>query len=91
MRALRQTFLLTLGMKVAIDRSVVQPTTNYTFVMKSTNVCVKNMLHNVINYHHVSIALAIIIGVALQEYKEYNNLPHGISGTTQCYNECLKQ
>ena len=31
------------------------------------------MLHNVINCHHVSIALAIIIGVALQEY---NNLPH---------------
>jgi len=43
------------------------------------------MLHNVINYHHVSIALAIIIGVVLQEYKEYNKLPHGISGITQCY------
>jgi len=28
------------------------------------------MLHNVINYHHASIALAIITGVALQEYKE---------------------
>jgi len=42
------------------------------------------MLHNVINYHHVSIALA------LQEYKEYNYLPHGISGTTQCCNKCLK-
>jgi len=28
------------------------------------------MLHSVINYHHVSIALAIIIGAALQEYKE---------------------
>ena len=38
------------------------------------------MLHHVINYQHVSIAFAIIIGVALQEYKEYNNLPHGISG-----------
>jgi len=48
------------------------------------------MLHRVINYHHVSIALAIIIGVALQEYKEYNNLPRGISGTTQCDNKCLK-
>ena len=48
------------------------------------------MFHNVINHHHVSIALAIIIGAALQEYKEYNNLPHGISGTTQCYNKCLK-
>ena len=48
------------------------------------------MLQNVINYHHVSIALAIIIGVALQEYKEYNKLPHGIPATTQCYNKCLK-
>jgi hypothetical protein len=33
------------------------------------------MLHRIINYQHVSIAFAIIIiGVALQEYKEYNNL-----------------
>jgi len=45
------------------------------------------MLHNVINCHHVSIALAIIKGVALQEY---NNLPLGISGTPQCDNKCLK-
>jgi hypothetical protein len=37
------------------------------------------MLHRVV-YQHVSIALAIIGEVALQEYKEYN-LPHGISGT----------
>jgi hypothetical protein len=48
------------------------------------------MLHNIINYHHVSIALAIITGAALQEYKEYNNLQHGISRTTQCYNKCRK-
>ena len=48
------------------------------------------MLHHVINYQHLSIPFAIIIEVALQEYKEYNNLPHGISGTTQCYNKCLK-
>jgi len=41
------------------------------------------MFHQVINYQHVSVTFAIIIGVALQEYKEYNNLPHGISGTTQ--------
>jgi hypothetical protein len=39
------------------------------------------MFHHVINYQHVSVALAIISGVALQEFKEYNNLPHGISGT----------
>ena len=48
------------------------------------------MPHHVINYQHVSIACAIIIGVALQEYKECNNLPHGISVTTQYYNKCLK-
>jgi len=43
-------------------------------------------------FHHViiTIAFAIIIGVALQEYKEYNNLPHGIWRTTQFYNKCLK-
>jgi hypothetical protein len=85
-----QTFVLTPATKVAIDRSVMQPTSNYTFVIKSTNVYVKNMFHHVINYQHVSITLAIINGIALQEYKEYSNLPHGISGTTQCYNKCLK-
>jgi len=68
MRAMRQTFVLTPAEKGAIDRSILQPTTNYTNVMKS-NVYAYNMLHSVINYHHVSIALAIIIGVALQEYK----------------------
>jgi len=48
------------------------------------------MLHHVINYQHVSIPFAIIIGVALKEYKEYNNLPRGISGTTQYYNKSLE-
>jgi len=48
------------------------------------------MFHQVINYQHVSVTFAITIGVGLQEYKEYNNLPHGISGTTQCYKKCLK-
>ena len=90
MWAPRQTFVLTPATKVALHQSVVQPTTNYTYVIKSTNVYVQNMFHNVINYEHVSIAFAITIGGALQEYKEYNNLPHGISGTTQCYNTCLK-
>jgi hypothetical protein len=90
MRTLRQTFVLTPATKVAVDRSILQPTTNYIFVI-STNVYVQNMFHHVINYQHVSIAFAIIIiRVTLQEYKEYNNLPHGISGTTQCYNKCLK-
>jgi len=48
------------------------------------------MLHHVINYQHIPITFAIIIGVVLEEYKEYNNLPHGVSGTTQYYNKCLK-
>jgi hypothetical protein len=42
----------------------------------------KHVSSHVINYQHVSIAFVIIIEVALQEYKEYNNLPHEISGTT---------
>ena len=46
------------------------------------------MLHHVNNYQHVSIACAIIIGVSLQEYKEYNNLPQVISGTTH-FNKCF--
>ena len=36
------------------------------------------MFHQVSNYQHVFVTFAIIIWVALQEYKEYNNLPHGI-------------
>jgi len=47
------------------------------------------MFHHIINYHHVSITFAIIIGVALHEYKEHNNLPYCISGTTKCYNKTL--
>ena len=40
MRTLRQTFVLTPATKVAIDRSVLRPTTNYTNVIKPTNVYV---------------------------------------------------
>jgi len=47
------------------------------------------MFHHVINYQHVSIP-STIIGVVLQEYKEYNNQRHGVSETTQCYKKCLK-
>ena len=47
------------------------------------------MFHHVINYQHFSTPF-VIIGVAVQEYLEYNNLPHGISVTTQYYNKCLK-
>jgi len=40
MRALRQRYVLTPATKVAVNRSVVQPTTNFTYVIKSTNVYV---------------------------------------------------
>ena len=68
MRPLRQTLALFLATKVAVDRSVLQPATNYIYVMKSTNVYVWNMFHHVINYQHVPIPFAIN-GVDLQEYK----------------------
>jgi hypothetical protein len=61
--------------EVAADPSVEQPTTNLTYVIKSSNASVYFSSH-VINYQHVSIAFAIIIGEAVQQYKEYNNLPH---------------
>ena len=49
-------------------------------------LCIKCVLPHIINYQHVSVAFANIIGVALQEYEEYNNLPHLISGNNLCYN-----
>jgi len=41
MRPLRLTCVTTPEKKVAIDWSVLQPATNYTYGMKSTNVCYK--------------------------------------------------
>jgi hypothetical protein len=89
MRDMRQTLVLTPATTAAVDVSVVHPATNFTYEIKSTNAYVWNVFHHVINYHHVSIPFAII-GVVVQEYKEYNNLHHGILGTTQCSNKCLK-
>jgi hypothetical protein len=40
MRALRQSLVLTPAMKVAVDPSVEQSPTNFTYVMKSTNAYV---------------------------------------------------
>ena len=34
--------------------------------------------------------ITLLITNMFQVYKEYNNLPHGISGTTHYYNKCLK-
>jgi len=73
MQALCQTLVLTLAMKLAVDPSVEQLPTNLTYLIHSTNAHVQNTFHHVINYQHVSFAFAIIIGVVLQEYEEYNN------------------
>jgi len=48
MRALRQTFVLALAKKVAVDSSVEQPTTNFTYVIKSTNAYVLNLFHHIL-------------------------------------------
>jgi hypothetical protein len=55
MRALRQTFLLTAGMVVAVDQSVKQKTTNFSYVIKSTNTHVQNMFHRTLLITNVSI------------------------------------
>jgi len=63
--------------KVAVDPSVEQPPTNF-YLRNHTNkcICIKYVSSHVINYQHVSLAFAIIIGIGLQKYEEYNNLPH---------------
>ena len=72
MEAARRTFVLTPALKVAVDPSVEQPPTNLTYGIKIIEcVCIKYYSSHVINYQHASIAFAIIIEVALQEYEEY--------------------
>jgi hypothetical protein len=56
MRALRQTFVLTTEM-VPVDQSVKQATTNFTYVIKSTNTHVQNMIHRTLLITNVSIGL----------------------------------
>jgi hypothetical protein len=46
MRTLRQSFVLTPAMNVPVDPSVQQPTTNFTYEIKSINAYVQNMLHH---------------------------------------------
>jgi hypothetical protein len=88
---LRQTFVLTPAVKLEVDLSAKQPSTKFHLCNKfNKHICIKYISSHVTNYQHVSIAFVIIIEVALQEYKEYNNLPYRIMGTTQCYNKCLK-
>jgi hypothetical protein len=67
--------VLTPAMKVTVDPSLEQPTTNFADVIKSTNADVYVSQH-VFIYQHVSIAFGIIFRVAFQEHEEYNNLPH---------------
>ena len=54
-------------MIVAADQSVEQPPTNF-YLWNHINQC--------ICIKYVPITFEIIIGVALQQYEEYNNLPH---------------
>jgi hypothetical protein len=71
--------------KATVDPSVVQPSNNFYLCNKINKyICIKYISPNLINYQHVSITFVIIIGVALQEYLEYNNLTHWILGNTQC-------
>jgi hypothetical protein len=53
------------------------------------HIC-KNVLSHIIVYQDVSIALAIIMMVGVQEFQEFNNLPKCVSRTTQRYNEYLE-
>ena len=54
-------------------------------------ICINYVSSHIINYKLVSIAFAIMIGVALQEYEEYNNLPHWIwEPLNVIINKCLK-
>jgi hypothetical protein len=62
LRALRQTIVLTAAMVVAVDQSVKQAATNFTYVIKATNTHVPNMSHHVIYYQHVSISFVTTIG-----------------------------
>jgi hypothetical protein len=55
-------------------------------------MCIKYVLSHVINYKCVSTDFAIIIRVALQEYKKYtiNRQIVEVSETTQQYDICLE-
>jgi hypothetical protein len=58
MRALRQTFVLTAAMVVAMDQPVKQATTNFSYIIKSlTNAYVQNMFHRTLLITNVSIVL----------------------------------
>jgi hypothetical protein len=77
MQALCQMFVQTPAPKVAVDASVEQPPTNLTYGIKIVKcIRIKYVSSHVISYQRASIAFAIIIVVALEEYKQYNNLPH---------------
>jgi hypothetical protein len=57
MRALRQTFVLTAAMVVAMDQPVKQATTNFSYVIKSTNAYVQNLFHRTLLITYVSFVL----------------------------------
>jgi hypothetical protein len=83
MRGLCQTRALTQAMNAAVDPSVKKLTTNFTFVIQINKcVCTKHVSSYVIN-HQCFHLFVIIRRVALQDYKEYNNLPYRMFGTTE--------
>jgi hypothetical protein len=92
MRALRQTFVLPPATKVAVDRSVVQPPTNFIYIIKSTHEYVQNMFHHMLLITNMfQISLVIIIGVALQEYEKNTTICHiEYWEPLKCYNKCIK-
>jgi hypothetical protein len=50
-------FVLTAAMVVAMDQPVKQGTTNFSYVIKSTNAYVQNMFHRTLLITNVSIVL----------------------------------
>jgi hypothetical protein len=89
MRPLRQTFLLIPATNVEIDQSVIQPTTNYTYEIhqqiytykhSSQRYLLPPCFHCFGDHHRGSFTTV----------QQYDNLPHRISITIQCYNKSLK-
>jgi hypothetical protein len=84
-RALRKTFVLTPAMKVTVDPSVEQETTNLTYAKNQQMVAYKICFNTVIHYQRISINFAILIRLALQQYEKYNNFLYGVLGTNRVF------
>jgi hypothetical protein len=76
MPALRQSFILTPAMDVAVDPS--------DYVTNSTNTYVQNMFHHTLSKTNMFPSFCDHPRGGFIEYEEYNNLPYRIFGATQC-------